>query len=102
MLSISARVGFKSAKVRGADDMPNCRRARRGAQAGGNATADHFDVHSLDKGASKNDKKIGVTAGWICRNNCAKIDANSSTKCENFTSNCWAINNAMIVKRVAK
>jgi hypothetical protein len=82
--------------------MPNFRRARRGAQAGGNVRDDHFDVHSLDMGASKNDKKIGVTAGWIYRNNCAKIDANSSTKCENFTSNCWAINNAMIVKRVAK
>jgi hypothetical protein len=74
--------------------------AERGG--GRKQAADHFDVHSLDMGASKNDKKIGVTAGWICRNNCAKVDANSVTKCEDITSNCWAIHNAMIVKRVAK
>jgi hypothetical protein len=55
--STSARVGFKSAKVRRSEDMPSFRRARRGAQAGGNVRADHFDVHSPDKDAAKKDKK---------------------------------------------
>jgi hypothetical protein len=58
MRSTSARVGFKSAKVRGSEDMPNFRRARRGAQAGGNARDDHFDVHSPDNDAAKKDKRL--------------------------------------------
>jgi hypothetical protein len=65
MRSTSARVGFKSAKVRGSDGMPNFRRARRGAQAGGNTAADHFDAHSPDKDAAKRTKRLdGLLAGF--------------------------------------